>query len=381
MEQVHPYRTQQQEADVRVQSNEWPEPNPAGHWITQSELDGIALNRYPGRGDELRSLLAERWGVRPDQLILGNGSNEVLLLLFLVFGGHGRTTLLFQPTYSMHARLSTIAGGRVVDELIGLPYDLGRDRALGAVARAKPEIVVFTSPNNPTGNTIDHDVIRAVAERFPEAVVLVDEAYADFAGTTLAREVERYPNLAVSKTFSKARAAAGLRVGVLIAHPALVGYLAAAQLPYNMNALTLEVATRIARDQAAVERRLRLASAERERLDRALRRISVIDVFPSVANFILIRVHDVSPADIHARFLAQSVLVRDVSSWPGCEGCLRISVGTHDENDRVITALDDVFDARGPAAASPRGSRAPRRASARGGSRARASRTGDRSAR
>jgi histidinol-phosphate aminotransferase len=381
MARLEPYRTQQQEADVRVQSNEWPEPNLAGHWISHGELDRLALNRYPGTGDELRRILAERWGVRPEQLILGNGSNEVLLLLFLVFGGHGRTTLLFQPTYSMHSRLATIAGGRVVDELIGLPYDLGRDRALGAVARVRPEIVVFTSPNNPTGNTVDHDVIRDVAERFPETVVLVDEAYADFAGATLARDVDHYPNLAVSRTFSKARAAAGLRVGVLIAHPELVGYLAAAQLPYNMNALTLAVATRIARDDAAVERRLRLASTERVRLDRALRRVGAIDVFPSVANFILIRLRENDPADVHARFLAHSVLVRDVSGWPGCAGCLRISVGTHHENDRVINALDEVFAAPGPAVASPRGSRVPRRVSARGASRGRASRRGGRSAR
>lgn len=381
MARLAPYRTHRQDAEVRVQSNEWPEPNPAGEWITKRELDRLPLNRYPGRGDELRSVLADRWGVTKEQLILGNGSNEVLLLLFLVFGGHGRTTLLFQPTYSMHARLSTIAGGRGVDELIGLPYQIGRDRALEAVARVRPEIVVFTSPNNPTGNTIDHEVIRAVADGFPETLVLVDEAYADFVGTTLASDVDRHPNLVVTKTFSKARAAAGLRVGVLIAHPELVGYLAAAQLPYNMNALTLAVATRMARDGPAVERRVGFASVERERLDRALRRVAAIDVFPSVANFILIRLREGDPADVHARLLARSVLVRDVSSWPGCDGCLRISVGTHAENDRVIKALDEVFGARGPAVVSPRDSLVPRRASARGASRAPASRTRDPSAR
>ena len=120
--QVPPYRTQQMRADVRIQANEWPEPNPAGRYISGAELDEVLLNRYPGRGDALRAVLADRWNVDADQLIFGNGSNEVLLGVFLVFGGTGRKTLLFQPTYSMHGRLAIIAGGTAVDELIRLPY-------------------------------------------------------------------------------------------------------------------------------------------------------------------------------------------------------------------------------------------------------------------
>jgi histidinol-phosphate aminotransferase len=345
---LQPYRTQQHRAAVRIQANEWPEPNPASRFIAADELDRLLLNRYPGRGDELRSVLSERWRVRPDQLILGNGSNEVLLGVFLVFGGHGRKTLLFQPTYSMHARLSVIAGGEAHNEMIGLPYDLPKNRALEAMNRVRPEVVVFTSPNNPTGNTIDDEVILAVAEAYPDTLVLVDEAYSDFGGTTLVPQIERNPNLVVSKTFSKVRAAAGLRVGVLVVHPDLTGYFNAAQLPYNMSALTLAVAARVARDEASVERRIALVTSERERVSRALRAVAAIEVFPSVANFILFRVREGLPADVHARFLEQSVLIRDISDWPGCERCLRASIGTPEENDRFIAALDTVF---GPSAA------------------------------
>ena len=348
MAELQPYRTQQHRAGVRIQANEWPEPTPAGRYITAGELDRLLLNRYPGRGDELRRGLSERWGVRPDQLILGNGSNEVLLGVFLVFGGHGRRTLLFQPTYSMHARLSVIAGGQAINEMVGLPYELRKDRALEAMNRVRPEVVVFTSPNNPTGNLIDEEVILAVAEAYPDALVLVDEAYADFAETTLVPQIERNPNVVVSKTFSKVRAAAGLRVGVLVVHPELAGYFNAAQLPYNMSALTLAVAARIARDEASVERRLALVASERERVYGALRAISAIEVFPSVANFVLFRLREGVTADVHARFLEQSVLIRDVSNWPGCERCLRASIGTPEENDRFIAALDTVF---GPSSA------------------------------
>src|SRR5438309_4929084 len=345
MAAFQPYRTPPVKADVRIQANEWPEPNPASLYITPRELDGVLLNRYPGRGDELREVLSARWGTRPDQLIFGNGSNELLLQVFLVFGGHGRKTLLFHPTYSMHGRLTVLAGGTVVEEMVGLPYDLTKERALAAMAKARPEIVVFTTPNNPTGGEIDANVILAVAERFPETLVLVDEAYSDFAGKSLVSRMDVVPNLVISKTFSKVLAAAGLRVGTLIVHPDLMGYFTAAALPYNVSTLTLAVAGRIARDEDAIRHRLELAKRERDRVFAALRRVPALEVFPSVTNFLLFRLKDEKPPDVHARFLEQSVLIRDISIWPGCDGCLRASIGTPAENDRFIAALDTVFAA------------------------------------
>ena len=343
--QFQPYRTQMLKADVRINANEWPEPNAAGRYITPDELNGVLLNRYPGRGDELREILATRWGTTPDRLILGNGSNELLLQVFLVFGGHGRKTLLFHPTYSMHGRLTQLAGGTVVTEMVGLPYEVTKERALATMAKARPEIVVFTTPNNPTGGEIDADVILAVAEKFPETLVLVDEAYSDFAGKSLVSRMDEFPNLVISKTFSKVLAAAGLRVGVLIVHPDLMGYFTAAALPYNVSTLTLAVAARVARDEQAIAHRLELAKRERERVLTALRRVPAIDVFPSVTNFILFRLRNEKPPDVHARFLEESVLIRDISIWPGCDGCLRASIGTPAENDRFIAALDTVFAA------------------------------------
>src|SRR5438309_11118457 len=225
MAQFQPYRTAQQlKADVRINANEWPEPNRAARYLTPDVVEGVLINRYPGRGDELRELIAARLRTQPDRLLLGNGSNELLLQVFLVFGGHGRKTLLFHPTYSMHGRLTQLAGGTVVTEMVGLPYEVTKERALAAMAKVRPEIVVFTTPNNPTGGEIDGEVILAVAERFPETLVLVDEAYSDFAGKSLVSRMDEFPNLVISKTFSKVLAAAGLRVGTLIVHPDLMGY-------------------------------------------------------------------------------------------------------------------------------------------------------------
>jgi len=149
----------------------------------------------------------------------------------------------------------------------------------------------------------------------------------------------------ISKTFSKVLAAAGLRVGVLIVQPQLMGFFQAAALPYNVSTLTLAVAARVARDEASVKHRLALAATERARVYAALQKVRSIEVFPSVTNFILFRLREGKPAEVHARILAESVLIRDISIWPGCEGCLRASIGTPEENDRFIAALDKVFAA------------------------------------
>ena len=339
------YRTQQLVAEVRVNANEWPEPNPAGLYLTPEELDDILLNRYPSAAAtaELRATLAKRYGIKPEQLIFGNGSNEVLLNAFFVFGGHGRSTLLFQPTYSMHARLTQIAGGTVVEEQVGLPYDLTLDGALAAMARTTPNIVVFTTPNNPTGNLIDEAIILAVAERYPETVVLVDEAYSDFAGNTVVPHLAGHPNIIVTKTFSKVHAAAGLRLGLLIVDPRIGDIFRAVQLPYNVSPLTTVVGAKIAKREDDVQRRIAECAVERERVYRALQRAPGVEVFPSVTNFVLFRLADREPAEVHARFLEHSVLIRDISMWSGCLRCLRVSIGTAAENDRVIAAIQAVF--------------------------------------
>ncbi|HUG55985.1 MAG TPA: aminotransferase class I/II-fold pyridoxal phosphate-dependent enzyme [Candidatus Limnocylindrales bacterium] len=340
------YRTGQAPVgDVRLLANEWPEPNPASLWLTQDELDAVLLNRYPAAAAELRAVLAAQYGVEPDQLILSNGSNEALLNVFLVFGGHGRRTLLFQPTYPMHGRLTRIAGGTVVDEMVGLPYELSSDRALNTMQRVRPEIVVFTTPNNPTGGALDLGLIGDVAAAYPETLVLVDEAYSDFVGQTIVPAIAERPNIVVSKTFSKVRAAAGLRVGILVVHPRLADIFRAVQLPYNVSSLTHAVALKIARDEPGIARRIELCRTERERVFAALRAIPGIEPFPSVTNFILFRLADGDTAGAHARLAEQGILVRDVSAWPGCAGCLRVSIGTPAENDSFIAALDRAFTA------------------------------------
>lgn len=335
------YRTQQQPAEVRLQSNEWPEPTSVARYLTAAELEAILLNRYPDGGvSRLRALLAEQWGVSPEQLLFGNGSNEILLQTFLVFGGAGRTVLFFTPTYLMYARLGQVLGMTVAAERVGLPYDLDAARSERAVEIHRPHLICFCRPNNPTGNVMAEDVVLAAAEAAPEALVLVDEAYAEFAGTTMLPRLDTHPNIVIAKTFSKVRGAAGLRVGALIAHPKVVEIFDAARLPYNVSTLTQAVAVKIAADRGIVAKRVELIARERGKLEAGLRRYADLEVFPSVTNFVLFRSASRTADELHAAILQKGVLVRDVSMWPGAERCLRVTVGTPTENDRFLAAVE-----------------------------------------
>jgi len=341
-----PYRTQSQTADVRLQSNEWAEPTVLGRYLTVADLDGTALNRYPDiAAGRLRAILAEEWGVVPEQVVVGNGSNEVLLYTFLVFGGPGRTLLVFTPTYTMYARLGRTTGMRVHEERVGVPYALGPAVVRDTVERVRPDLVCFSSPNNPTGDLVDDEAIFAALET-RRTLVLVDEAYADFADHTVVPLIASHPNLVIARTFSKARASAGLRLGALVADRRIAEIYDAARLPYNVGALTQLVAERVAADRAGLAERVACVARERVRVAAALRAFPRIEVFPSRANFLLFR-HDTMPAAaIHAALLARSVLVRDVSSWTDAGQSLRVTIGTPAENDRFLVALRAAVEVR-----------------------------------
>lgn len=334
------YRTQQQPAEVRLQANEWAEPNPVSRYLTANELEAILLNRYPDSGaGKLRTILADQWGISPDQLIFGNGSNEILLQTFLVFGGAGRTVLFFTPTYTMYGRLGQITGMTVADERIGLPYDVDAKRVRAAIAKHRPHMICLCRPNNPSGNAMPRDAVLAAAEAAPESLVLVDEAYSEFAGESLLPLIAEHPNIVIAKTFSKVRAAAGLRIGVLIAHPRVIEIFDAVRLPYNVSTLAQAVAAKVAAT-VNVPERVAFITREREKVARGLSRLPGIEAFPSVTNFILFRHRERKAADLHAAILQHGVLIRDVSMWPGADNCLRATIGTPAENDRFLVAIE-----------------------------------------
>ena len=302
-------------------------------------LARVKTNRYPDpMANDLRAELAKVEGVSPSQVIVGNGGDELIFNLFLAFGGAGARVVTCPPCFSVYGLYAELVDCQIVT----VPRDANTFEvdadALVAAARSA-RVVCLTSPNNPTGTLIRPDIVRAVCEACP-GIVLADEAYIEFAPKDASARplVDEFDNLVILHTFSKAYCLAGARVGYVIASEGVISALAAVRQPYSVSSLD-QAAARVAlahREQAQVA--IDDIVRERERLSKSLSELPGVRVWPSAANFLF--VHVAGAHRIWERLRDEcSILVRDFSSDPASPECLRISVGTRDENDRLIDAL------------------------------------------
>ncbi len=350
---ARPYGAPQLDVPVRLNTNEnsYPVPDEVVADIT-ARVAAVAseLNRYPDREfTDLRTALAaylcSTAGVALDaaQLWAGNGSNEVLQHVVLAFGGPGRVALGFTPAYSMHPLISTGVGMAWVDGLRGqgtdAPFDLTVESAVEQVRAHQPHVVFLCSPNNPTGTSLSLDVVEAVYAAAERAVVVVDEAYAEFArpGTPSALTLlEGRPRLVVTRTMSKAFALAGGRLGYLAADPALIDALRLVRLPYHLSAPTQAIAL-AALDHA--EQLLGTVEAIKEQRDRMVTELTALGYSPvaSDANFVLFG-GLVDAAATWRDLLDRGVLVRDV----GIAHYLRVTAGTPAETDAFLAAVAEI---------------------------------------
>ena len=340
---VEAYRAPQLEASIRLNTNESPYPLPEGFSDELAEaVRRIPFHRYPDReATALRKGLAEGAGHPVEGLWVANGSNEVIQHLCLAYGGAGRKALVFEPTYGLHSLIPRVTGMEVISTRLGPDFMLSPEAAAAAVSRYRPEIVFACSPNNPTGNAQLLAAIQALCEA-GEGLVIVDEAYGEFGGVSGSLLLERFRNIAIVRTFSKAFALAAARIGYCLADPAVVQELARVRLPYHLSALTQatgEVALRYASDAAEV---LATIGAERDRLFSELSRMPAVEAFPSNANFVLFRT-PAKASSLWQGLLDRGVLVRDVSAAPGLEGCLRVTAGRPEETDAFLKALGEAL--------------------------------------
>ncbi len=302
-------------------------------------LVSTPLNRYPDPlSNELRDVLAERHGVQRSSVMVGNGGDEILFNLFFAFGGAGRTLVTCPPDFSEYANFATMCE-MPVKRVWRNADDFSLDVDALVEASKDAAMVVVTSPNNPTGDLVDHAVIRRLLDE-TDALVLVDEAYVEFApdGSSVIDWVAENPRLMVLRTLSKAFALAGLRCGYLVADPSIIDELSAIRQIYSVDVLAQ--ATAVAAVKAREELRPVVSDikAERERLSLRLGNITSLHQWPSEANFILVRIPHAS--QVRQRLRDEfSILVRDFSYAPGLADCLRITVGTREENDRLVEAL------------------------------------------
>jgi histidinol-phosphate aminotransferase len=349
---VTPYGAPQLDVPVRLNTNEnsYPVPSEVVEEITRAVAAVAAdLNRYPDREfTDLRTALAayltdtsggDDATVTPEQVWAGNGSNEVLQHLVLAFGGPDRIALGFTPAYSMHPIISGSVGTTWVDGLRGQggePFDLTVESAVAQVREHEPHLVFLCSPNNPTGTALGLDVVEAVYGAAERAIVVVDEAYAEFArpGTPSALTLlEGRPRLVVTRTMSKAFAFAGGRLGYLAADPALVDALRLVRLPYHLSAPTQSIAMAALRHAGSLLGTVEVIKAQRDRIVEQLVALGLEPV-PSDANFVLFGGLRDERATWQA-LLDEGVLVRDV----GIPGHLRVTAGTAEETTAFLTAL------------------------------------------
>ena len=331
--ELEPYRSARDEFAVDegsyafLDANEHPIPTP--------------VNRYPDPyHTALRKQIAHLKGLSPDQLLLGNGSDEVLDLLFRVFCEPVDAIVTLAPTYGMYGVLAQQHRVRNIELTLSADFQPDVDEILQTVDR-NTKMLFVCSPNNPSGNLIDADRIKALLSHF-NGMVVIDEAYIDFSNSeSWARQLDTYPNLVVLQTFSKAYGMAGIRLGMAIANPKVILWLTKIKLPYNVNTLTQEFAKKQLKNIGEINTAIVTLKNERAQLAKALASISyVTKVFPSEANFLLVRVTDASA--VYNALITMGIVVRNRSSLPHCEECLRITVGTSEENEQLISALKQV---------------------------------------
>jgi histidinol-phosphate aminotransferase len=339
LRELEGYHSAQIDVPVRLNTNESPYPPPRA--FVDSWLQALAatpLNRYPDpSAGQLRAALAAQLGQRVERLFCANGSNEVLQTVLLTFGGAGRAAAVFEPTYALHSHIARITGTRVVvgDRAADFTVDAGAARAL--LAEHNPAIVFLCSPNNPTGTVEPTATVEALLDA-ADGVVVVDEAYGEFADRSAMELVADDRRLVVVRTYSKVWSMAALRLGFCVAPPWVVEELEKVVLPYHLAAPTQLAGVLALEHGADMDERVALLVRERERLRADLDAVDGVTVFPSGANFLLFRVHGDGGA-LWQRLVDRGVLVRDFSRWPRLHDCLRVTVGTPEENEAFFTAL------------------------------------------
>lgn len=296
------------------------------------------INRYPDPHQKaLKAKVAEIKGISADSLFIGNGSDEAIDLVYRVFCVPGASNAVsIAPSYGMYEVAAAM--NDIEFRKVQLRPDFSMDtEAMLSAADSKTRLMFICSPNNPTGNSFPVEQIEDILERFGGVVVL-DEAYIDFSvRPSLTSLVKRYPNLIVLQTLSKAWGMAGLRIGLAIADPAVIALMSKVKYPYNINVLAQKMAL-MKLDEAAKDKAVAEIVGQRFRLEKELRKCpEVKGIYSSDANFLLVRFDN--PDEVYGRLLAGGVIVRNRSKVSGCEGCLRITVGTPAENDRLLRLL------------------------------------------
>ncbi len=334
---LKPYRSARDDFDsgILLDANE----NSFGSPI-ESNLE---LNRYPMPYQEkLRSVIADYRKVDTENVFVGVGSDEAIDLLFRIFCSPGKDKVITNPpTYGMYKVSANINNIKVDEVLLTHDFQLQTEKILNRVTDFT-KLIFVCSPNNPTANDMDSKDIIHLLENF-NGLVVVDEAYIDFSEQAgFAEEVKNYPNLVVLQTLSKAFGLAGIRLGIAIANPEIIKYMMKVKAPYNVNKLTSKAALSGFENLESVQKNIKSINSEKNRIVDELENLAQVEkVFPSAANFLLFRIDDA--LNVYKKLADSGVIVRYRGNEPHCENCLRVTIGTSQENDKFLRSLVNIL--------------------------------------
>lgn len=296
-------------------------------------------NRYPDpRQSALREKLARLKGVNSANIFAGNGSDEAIDLIFRIFCVPGKDNVVaIAPSYGMYGVSASINDIKVREVLLNEDFSLPVNKILDA-CDSRTKAIFLCSPNNPSGNAFSNGEVFRILESF-NGIVVVDEAYIDFCSVpSLVGSIDRYPNLVVFQTFSKAHGLAALRLGLAFSNPYIISLMMMVKYPYNINASTQKLA--LAALDVPIDAQVAEIVAQRARIAAALPQYSFVrKVYPSEANFILVKVDDADR--LYGHLIADRIIVRNRSKVVGCSNCLRFTIGLPEENDKLLKSLDD----------------------------------------
>lgn len=310
--------------------------NPAAaEYLRHIDID---LNGYPNTySDGLRTALAELYGLEQDNFLVGSGSDEMLDVSFKTFTEWGDTCVSPTPSYTLYNYFVEMNGGKAVNVDLDDDFQLDVD----AMLKPKAKIMIMPSPNNPTGNCFRSKDIEEILNR-SEGIVVVDEAYGEYAKDSMVKRVNEFDNLIVLRTFSKAYAMAALRVGYAIASKPVADMMTAVKIPYSLNKISEMAAIAAVKDQDFVRRSVELVNKERPYLDAGLRKLG-FETFPSDSNFILAR-SPIDHVELVSGLKSKGILIRDFGTKRRTENCVRPTVGTRELNDLLLEKIAEVID-------------------------------------
>ncbi len=339
---ITPYDPKYLPANQYLSANENPRNVPEEIQLEiRKALKEYPFNRYPDPlANDLRDLIAEANGLLRENVLLGNGGDELLFNIALAWGGPGRKFLNFPPTFSVYAANANLVGTEVVDIARDAEYNIDEQAALKRVAQGDIDYVIVTSPNNPTGKLASETFMKNLLEA-TDALVMVDEAYFEFSRFSMRPYLETHKNLVILRTFSKAFSLAGVRLGYILAHQDVIQEFIKVRQPYSVDAISQAIGSAVFKNRALFEKGIEDIIAQRARVLEGLRALPGVTVFDSDSNYLLFRV--ANAASVWEKLYERGVLVRDFSHAPYLENCLRVSIGTEEENAVFLAELQAIL--------------------------------------